>query len=121
MNFLGDVCKAMNKQGFLEISDLYKLSESEIIDKIETCQDEYISSKFKEFRHAKRVFLSPIVLDGKYCVNVKAKRRYINPLVETHEGNKRIYDISLPAKICIDSYLNEKYDNFGCFEFDFKV
>ena len=121
MNFLGDICKVMNKKGYLEISDLYRLSEQDIIDKIENCKDEYISSKFKKFRHAKRVFLSPIELTEKYCVKIKAKRRYIKPLVQTHEGNKRIYDISVPAKICIDSYLNEKYDSYGCYEFDFKV
>lgn len=121
MNFLGDICKAMSEKNLLSVDDLYKLSECEIIEKIETCKDEYIASKFNEFRHAKQVFLSPIALDGQYCVKLKAKRRFINPLVETHDGNKRIYDISVPAKICIDSYLNEKYDNFGCYEFDFQV
>lgn len=121
MNFLGDICKAMNSQGCLEISDLYTLSEAEVIDKIRNCENKNISEVFERFENASYPMTSPIPLEGKYCIKVKAKRRYLNPLVETYEGVKRIYDISVPAKICIDGYLNEKYDDYGCFDFDFKA
>ena len=121
MNFLGDICKAMSKNGELSVNDLYTLSENEVIDKIKNSKDEYISSKFKEFQETRNVFVSPIELNENYCVKVKAKRRYINPLVKTNDGAKRVYDVSSLAKIYIDGYLNEKYDGFGCFEFDFHV
>ena len=120
MNFLGDICKAMNSKGFLTVEDLYTLTEAEVIEKIRNCADKNIKDCFELFENAKTPLVSPIPLDGKYCVKMQAKRRYINPLVETYDGPKRIYDISVPAKICIDSYLNEKFDDYGCFDFDFK-
>lgn len=121
MNFLGDVCKSMAKHGYLAVSDLYSLSEKQVIEKILNCPNTYISSKFKEFQETTNIFVSPIALDGKYCVKLKAKRRYINPLVQTKTGAKRIYDVSAIAKFKIDGYLNQKYDGFGCLEFDFHV
>ena len=121
MNFLGDVCKAMSKHGYLTISDLYLLSEKQVIEKISNCENQYISSRFNEFQNAQKIVVSPIPLEGKYCVKMKAKRRYINPLVQTEFGAKRIYNVSAIAKFKIDSYLSEKYDNYGCFEFDFNV
>ena len=121
MNFLGDVCKAMAKKGYLSVGDLYTLSEAEVIDKIKNCPDEYISSRFKEFQTTRNVFVSPLELKESYCVKLKAKRRYINPLVATEDGIKRIYDVSSVAKIAIDSYLSKEFDGYGCFDFDFKT
>ncbi len=121
MNFLGDICQLASSRGILKISDLYTLSEEEVINKLKNAEDEYISSKFNEFLNAKKVFVSPIALEGKYCVKMKAKRRYLNPLIQTSSGAKRICEVSVPAKICVDNYLNQKYDNFGCFEFDLKI
>lgn len=121
MNFLGDVCKAMSNKGYLKVSDLYALSEAEIIEKIRNCEDEYISSRFKELQTTRNVFVSPLELKESYCVKMKAKRRYINPLVEAAEGVKRIYDVSSVAKMAIDSYLSKEFDGYGCFDFDFKT
>ena len=121
MNFFGDVCKAMNNCGLLEIRDLYTLSEKQVLDKILNSKNEYISSKFKEFQQTRNIFVSPLPIKNKYCVKVKTKRRYINPLVQTKSGVKRIYDESLVAKLKIDGYLNQKFDMFGCLEFDFHV
>lgn len=121
MNFLGDVCKAMSKEGELTVSDLYKLSEKEVIDKIKNCKNKYISSKFHEFQTNRNVFVSPIELKNKYCVKVKAKRRYLNPLVKVDNCVKRIYDVSSQSKICIDGYFVNKFDNYGCLDFEFNV
>ncbi len=121
MNFLGDICKAMAQNGSLNVEDLYVLSEKQVIDKIKNCKNTYISSKFKEFQEKTSITVSPIPLNDRYCTNVKAKRRYINPLVKTTNGAKRVYDVSVPAKLCIDGYLNSKYDGYGCLDFDFYV
>ena len=97
MQFLADMCKSMSNAGYLTIDDLYTLSEEEIISK----SDEY--------------------LDGKYCVNVKAKTRYVDPLVLTENGPLRISKVSEKANNDINSYLNLPKGGYHTyFDFDFK-
>ncbi|OKZ78216.1 MAG: hypothetical protein BHW01_01915 [Clostridium sp. 27_14] len=85
MQFLADMCKSMNNAGYLTIEDLYTLSEQEVIDKILTCEDKYLSDSFKLFQEADTVYSSSIPADEKYCVNIKAKTRYVVPLVQTDD------------------------------------
>ena len=73
MQFLADMCKSMNNAGYLKVEDLYTLSEQEVIDKILTCEDKYLSDSFKLFQDADKVYRSTMPVDGKYCVNIKAK------------------------------------------------
>ena len=50
---------------------------------------------------------------------IKAKKRYINPLVETDDGVKRIGDISSRAKSDIDTCLNYNFDRYVYMDFNF--
>jgi hypothetical protein len=52
------------------------------------------------------VYSSEDIVDGKYSVNVKAKVRYIVPLVDTENGAVRINEISKKAADKINEYLN---------------
>ena len=90
MQFLADMCKSMNNASYLTIEDLYTLSEQEVIDKILTCEDKYLSDSFKLFQDANKVYKSSIPVDDKYCVNVRAKTRYVIPLVKTGDNAVRI-------------------------------
>ena len=121
MQFLADICKSMNNAGYLTIDDLYTLSEEEVINKIINCEDEYISSSFKKFQEVDKVYYSCYPLENKYCVNVKSKTRYVNPLSITKNGIARISNISKEAKKDIDNYLRiPKGGYYTCFDIDFK-
>ena len=120
MQFLADICKSMSNAGYLTIDDLYILSEQEIINKILTCNDLYIIKSLKSFLETNKVYTSPIMIQNKYCVNQKTKTRYINPLVQTKFGSKRITEISKKSKDKIENYLKIKNDNYIYFDFDFK-
>ena len=121
MQFLADMCKSLNKINKLNIDDLYSLSEEDVIKKIKNCHDKYLEEVWEHFSNCDRVFKSENKVNGKYCVNVKAKIRYINPLVLSNNGVKRIYDISSIAKKQIDEYLKlSKGGYYTYFEFDFK-
>lgn len=121
MQFLGDICKAMNKKGLLSVADLYVLSEKEVIDKIKNCEDKNIADAFNYFQNECIFVKTNQPIKNQYCVKMKSKRRYINPLVKTEQGNRRIYDVSSLAKSDIDGYLSQNYDSYGCFDFDFKI
>ena len=120
MQFIADICKSMNNMGYLTIDDLYELSEQEIIKKIQNCEDEYIRESFKKFQNAEKVYESEKFIEDKYCINVKAKQRYINPLVKTKKGPIRIDKISESAKEKIENYLKLKKEGYTYFDFDFK-
>lgn len=121
MQFIADICKSMNNAGYLTIDDLYTLSEEEVINKIINCEDEYISSSFKKFQEADRVYYSCYPIENNYCVNVTSKTRYVNPLTITNDGVFRISNVSKEAKKDIEDYLRiPKGGYYTCFDFDFK-
>lgn len=120
MQFLADIVKSMNVKRYLAIDDLYHLSEKEVIDKIVHCDDRYISENFKKFQNTVSVYGSETPIDGKYCVRVKGKRRYIIPLVRTDCGVFRIHEVSKNAEEDIKNYFNIKCSIYTGFNFDFK-
>lgn len=122
MQFLADMCMSLNNIGELSIDDLYSLSESEVINKFENSSDDYLKNTWLKFTDADKVYESDKKIDDKYCINVKAKSRYVNPLVNLGNENRRIYDISDIAKKCIDEYINfpKGGSNYVYFDFDFK-
>ena len=120
MQFLADMCKSMNNAGYLTIDDLYTLSESEIINKFLNCGDSYLSERFKKFQSADIVYKSDSYIEGKYCVNVKSKTRYVTPLVLTSEGTVRINELSQKSNDEINTYLAlPKGGYYTYFDFDF--
>lgn len=120
MQFVADVVKKMSEKSLLTKKDLYTLSEQEIIDKIENCQDKYISECFKLFRNATKINESDEPVFDRYCINVKAKRRYIVPLANNNGTYERISNISAFAKEKIDDYLNWEPKKYAYLDFDFR-
>lgn len=118
MQFLADMCSSMKMLGYLSIDDLYVLSEKQVIEKFKTC-DDYLSSVFSQFEQAKKCYKSDIKVDGKYCINVKSKRRFVNPLVKEENVYGRVYDLSEKAKKCIDDYMSLSIDGYTYLDFDF--
>lgn len=83
MQFLADIVKKLNKEKKITKKDLYEKKESEIIELIENsdCKEE-----FEKWENATKIITSknkPTETQKDiYCVNQKAKIRYIDPLVQ---------------------------------------
>jgi len=120
MQFLADTMKRMSKIGVITIDDLYELSEEEVINKIKNCNEYNISECFKLWQEGVDVKTNNEKISDKYCIKVKAKKRYINPLVKTEKGIVRISEISNKAKKCIDNCLNYTFDRYVYMDFNFK-
>jgi len=120
MQFFADIIRLMNIKGYLTINDLYKLSETEIIDKILNCEDSYIRDNFIKFQNTTSVYGSDTPVNDKYCINVKGKTRYIIPLVKIDNGAIRIDKVSEQADKEIKEYLNIKHFKYTGFDFEFK-
>lgn len=54
---------------------------------------------------------------NKYCINVKTKRRYVNPLVSENDIYGWIYDLSKKVKQDIDEYLKLPIDGYVYLDF----
>lgn len=120
MQFIADTVKSMNVIGKISIDDLYTYSEKEIIDKILNCGDKYIETAFKNFQNATSIQKFDSPREDKYCINVKGKKRYVIPLVETDNGTFRINSVSEKARNDIDEYFKYKQTEYTGFNFDFK-
>ena len=121
MQFIADMCKSMSNAGYLTVDDLYSLSEAEVIYKFKSCKDNYLSDSFRKFQESDKVYKSTDYISDKYCINVKSKTRYVNPLVVTSDGISRIADLSKQASDEIKEYLSlPKGGYYTYFDFEFK-
>lgn len=120
MQLLADIMKKMSVQNMITVDDLYKLSEKEIISKIENCNDENISKCFNIWKNATEINTSDTLPINKYFVSIeKMKVRYINPLVRNNGKYTRILDISESAKNDIEQALTYKAAKYTYLDFEF--
>ena len=120
-NGLGATEKIWTLDDLINISEMYNLSEKEVIEKIEKCNVKNISNGFEIWKHATDILTSEKMPEGKYFLNIeKVKKRYINPLVRYNNEYKRIKDISEKATNDINEALEYKTAKYVFLDFDFK-
>lgn len=119
MQFLADIMKKMFEHKLITVKDLFYLSEQEIIDRIEKCEYDNIANCFDIWRNATKLNESDNIVKNKYCVGVKAKIRYIIPLVRVGKEYIRIDKLSIVAKEDIERCLNYKTGPYGYLDFNF--
>ncbi|MDR0978612.1 MAG: hypothetical protein LBL91_01510 [Lachnospiraceae bacterium] len=118
MQFIADIIKKMIEGKYLTLSELHIIPERELIDRIENCPDITIQKAFEQFRNTEKIGESDVPVENKYCISLNSKIRYLNPLVKTSGGNKRIHDISKVAKEKIDDYLAYKTKKYAYLNFN---
>ena len=122
MHFWTDILKIMISQNYISEKDLYKYSEMEIVDIIKNCPNKVIANAFEIFSKSETVERSDILIDDKYCVPTKTKRRYTNPLVRINESGevKRIFEISEKGKHYINEIRTFQESKYACLDIKFK-
>ncbi len=121
VQFIADVLKSMTLHDYLTMDDLYAMSEREVVDWILSCGDKTISEAFRQFQRATSVYGSSTIKKDRYCTNVKAKVRYIVPLVQgdSETGDRRITELSKSINQAIIKYLDAKQSKYVGFDFEF--
>jgi len=154
LQLLGQIMNKAVQEEILEEPDFMNKSEKEIMNKLDCslfdCQQENKSSIQKAFLCPVKKSLSPNKLElahlyrtframekiehtnepldsSKYfCVKLKVKQRYINPLVKISDSGKqncnsapgwdcrRVSELSASAKKIIEDFLLYKDTNYGC-------
>ena len=119
MQFFADIVNSMLVKRFISVDDLYKMSEEDVCNLILNCNDEYLRQNFIKFQNVTNIYAGDKLINDKYCISVKGKKRYIVPLVQVNRKVARIDDIDDSCKEVVRQYKNltrSKYTGFG-FEF----
>lgn len=106
MQFLADTLKKLINKKIVSMNDLYKLSEKEIIEKIENCEEENIAKNFEIWKNAEKINESDEKIENRYVVSLNSKIRYIVPLVRQKDKFIRINKLSKKADEDINRALN---------------
>lgn len=118
LNMLGSIVNLAIDCGSITEDDLYLLGEVEVLDKIESSPKTtfYLALLLHTFKNMESIeHLNNDPGKGWYSVNLKVKKRYINPLVLCPDGTaRRVKDISPEGNNIIEEFLNFEDSPWGC-------
>ena len=106
MQIFADIMKRMSNDGVITLKDMYSKSEKEVIDLIKNYDKYNVRNVFNHWENLDDVCESDECVPNTYCVSIKAKLRYITPLVKIENKTKRVQNVSNKAKEAIDRAVN---------------
>lgn len=109
MQYLADLLRDALDRSVLAPEDLYT-TETELVRKMEGCHHD--SRSWEQYTRLKKVAGSDHKPADRYCVNVSAKKRYINPLVLVDGQAVRLADADTQVKKEIDDFLQLGFDRW---------
>ena len=107
MQRLAEIMRSALEKGILAPDDLHT-TESGVIGKLKS--DRELRDAWDSFTGISAVSASPGALCDRYCANISAKKRYIDPLVITENGVKRISEIDAAIKKDIADFLDMDFN-----------
>ena len=122
LQLLAKIVSSAIKLNIISENDCFLLSEKEIFSQFKNhCLQDYQTTKeHKEFATLLNTFINmtsiehtDVPLKNHFCVNLKVKQRYINPLVYPNSP-KRLSELSQKAQKIISDFLSYKDTPFGC-------
>jgi len=133
LHMLGQIMNMAEKAGLLTESDFMTLSEKEVMERlytvISTSSTTVLARMYKTFRTMTKIEHTQAPLgDDYFCVNLKVKQRYINPLVvskssavvstgSTTINAVRLSEVSEKARRIIDDFKSYSDTPYGCAKF----
>lgn len=109
MQYLADIIRFAVEKGILVPDDLY-LTENEVIKKLN--EDKKLSKMWKSYTGISAVAASAEKPENRYCINVSAKKRYIDPLVLIQNNARRLTDIDSSIRDQIQTFLNIDFNRW---------
>ena len=127
LQLLSQIMSKVVELDVLQEEDFMTLSESKIIEKIESfiskktlsLEEQKFATMYNTFRRMTKVEHTNQKLpeDEYFCVSLKVKQRYINPLVKVGANSqqaKRLSEVSDFANKLIKDFLEYEDTKFGC-------
>ena len=119
MQFWTDYLKISMNNGYIQEKDLYEMSEFEIIEKIKKQADDKMINILEKFQNSIEIGRSNTEVKDKYCVSIKAKKRYINPLVNINGKSNRTTQVSSKSNKIIEDIKIFEDSKFVYLDFKF--
>lgn len=118
LHMLGQIMNLAEQEGLVRESDFMELSERQIIERLDEKADKFpkLYKLYKTFRNMTEIShtVEPLPQDEYFCVSLKVKQRYINPLVKTKDGTSRLYELSPKARNIIEDFITFSDTPYGC-------
>ena len=140
LHMLGQIMNLAEKEGVLSEEDFMTLSEKEVMERLDkyiqrsavvstgsTTVSTELARLYKTFRTMTSIEHTDNELtnDSYFCVNLKVKQRYINPLVKSavvstgsttvpNENNVRLSEVSEEARRIIEDFKTYSDTAYGC-------
>ena len=118
LHMLGQIMNMAEKAGIVSESDFMTLSEKEVMEKLDHhCETGELTKYYRTFRTMTKIEHTdqPLPESDYFCVSLKVKQRYINPLVKTSDGRiSRLSDISEKAHRIIEDFKSYSDTPYGC-------
>ena len=125
LHMLGQIMNLAEKQGLLNEDDFMTLSEKEVIERLNNGllssarNDDRLTRMYKTFRTMTFIEHTEKTLDENeyFCVNLKVKQRYINPLTIAGPAENtvnRLSEISEKARRIIEDFKSYSDTDYGC-------
>lgn len=112
MQSIVEITKMLKENSFIEIDDFYQLSEDEIMEIAKNSKIPEVENLIKNLANATDLYESDEPIEGRYCVKVPAKYRYIDPLVKQGNGVIRLTKISMIARDAKQSILKIDFSKY---------
>ena len=103
-NFLSDILRMAVDDGILEPKMFMKQKEEDIVRILDETGNAKIKEQWEKFKNFDKVYKSKERIKGKYIVEAKGKKRYINPLVKIRDNIYRVAEL--------DDEINKEILNF---------
>jgi len=117
---LADILQIAIQRKIIQEDELLTASEEEIIKKINSSSEEKLKKIWKIYQEFDKVYESKDIEEtkGKYSINIKVKRRYIDPLCI--QGNKTIRASLLDEELAgnIKDFTNKKTPVYYSIDFN---
>ncbi len=122
LHMLGQIMNMADKAGLLNETDFMTLSEKDVMERLDgllrCTRNDILARYYHTFRTMTSIEHTDYALpeDEYFCVNLKVKQRYINPLVSTSSTttSQRLYDVSAKARRIIDDFKTYHDTAYGC-------
>lgn len=117
LHMLGQIMNKAVEEKVLDEDDFMTMNESQILSKLENSSaSKELMRLYWTFRNMNEVLhtQTPLPAEEYFCINLKVKQRYINPLVKTKNGILRLREASNSASKIISDFLDYNDTPWGC-------
>lgn len=117
LNLLGKIMNQAVEENVLAEEDFMNLGEKQVIARLEEklIPGTKLYSLYKTFRNMTHIEHTNEPLENHYCVNLKVKQRYINPLVQIDKNTSlRLTQAMEEGKKIVQDFLSYSDTEYGC-------